>query len=88
MDFAPLVYTRAKQEKKMKYVLHYDVAALVLTVIILIHFYHKKSIRVSQTVVFVWLVWISLITDVLDIVTVVIDEYRLMPVIVNLVNVI
>lgn len=72
----------------MKYVLHYDVAALVLTVIILIHFYHKKSIRVSQTVVFVWLVWSSLITDVLDIVTVVIDEYRVMPIVVNSVNVI
>ncbi|MCM1193233.1 MAG: EAL domain-containing protein [Butyrivibrio sp.] len=72
----------------MKYVLHYDVAALVLTVIILIHFYHKKSIRMPQTVVFIWLLWISFVTDVLDIVTVVIDEYRLMPPVVNIVNVI
>lgn len=72
----------------MKYVLHYDVAALVLTVIILIHFFHKKSIRMPQTVVFIWLIWMSLITDAMDIITVVIDEYRVAPAIVNLVNVI
>ena len=72
----------------MKYVLHYDVAAMVLTVIILIHFYHKKSIKTPQTYVFIALIWMSLVTDAMDIATVVIDEYRVRPFIVNLVNVI
>lgn len=72
----------------MKYVLHYDVAALTLTVIILIQFCHKKSIRMPQTVVFTWLIWILLATDVLDIVTVVIDGYRMAPAIVNFANII
>ncbi len=72
----------------MKYVIHYDIAALILTVIILIHFYHKKSIRMPQTVVFIWLVWISLVTDIMDIFTVIIDEYRVAPLTVNLVNVV
>ncbi|MCM1057842.1 MAG: GGDEF domain-containing phosphodiesterase [Firmicutes bacterium] len=72
----------------MRYVLHYDVAALVLTVMILIHFYHKKSIRMPQTVVFIWLLWLSFVTDALDIVTVVADRYRLTALVVNTVNVI
>lgn len=72
----------------MKYVLHYDVAALIVTAIILIHFYHKKSIRMPQTIVFVWLVWFSVFTSAADIVTVIIDRYRLSPVLVNLANVI
>lgn len=71
----------------MRYVFHYDVAALVVTVVILIHFYHKKSIRMPQTIVFVCLAWFSLVTDVMDIVTVFIDRYRMPYVMVNLVNV-
>lgn len=60
----------------MRYVLHYDVAALILTVIILIHFYHKKSIRSSQTYVFVGLIWTLLLTDIMDVISVFADDLR------------
>lgn len=60
----------------MRYVIHYDVAALILTVIILIHFYHKKSIRSSQTYVFIGLIWTLLLTDIIDIISVLADDPR------------
>ena len=72
----------------MSYILHYDIAAMVLAVVILIHFYHKKSIRMPQSFAFVWLIWLSLLTDIVDILTVVLDEIRYVPWVVYLVNVI
>lgn len=72
----------------MEYVLHYDVAAFILTVIILIHFYHKKSIRLPQTYVFIGLIWTLLVTDAMDIITVVMNERRFSVFAVNAVNVI
>ncbi len=72
----------------MKYIIHYDIAAIILTAIILIHYYHKKTIKQPQSHVFTKLMWLSLFTDVLDIVTVAVDEYRLPSLAVNLVNVV
>lgn len=60
----------------MRYVIHYDIAALVLAINILVHFYHKKGIRLPQTYVFVCLIWLSFITDIVDMLTVVMDQYR------------
>lgn len=70
----------------MRYVIHYDIAALVLAINILIHFYHKKGIRVPQTYVFICLIWLSLITDILDMITVAMDYYRWPSVPVYIVN--
>ena len=78
----------AELGEKMSYILHYDIAAMVLAVVILIHFYHKKSIRMPQSFAFVWLIWLSLLTDIVDILTVVLDEIRFVPWVVYLVNVI
>ena len=69
----------AELGEKMSYILHYDIAAMVLAVVILIHFYHKKSIRMPQSFAFVWLIWLSLLTDIVDILTVVLDEIRFVP---------
>jgi EAL domain-containing protein (putative c-di-GMP-specific phosphodiesterase class I)/GGDEF domain-containing protein len=60
----------------------------VLAIVILIHFYHKKKIHVPQTNVFVWLVWISLVTDLMDAFTVLIDERRYSVALVDTVNVV
>jgi len=77
------------QEIGMKYNIHYDIAATVLAVIILIHYYsHRKRIKMPQTRVFKGLLWLSLATDIADICTVLIDTYRLPTAVVNLVNVI
>ncbi|MCM1064970.1 MAG: bifunctional diguanylate cyclase/phosphodiesterase [Eubacterium sp.] len=72
----------------MRYNIHYDIAAIVLTAVILIHYYHRKAIMQPQSHVFTRLMWLSLFTDVLDIVTVVIDEYKLSALTVNAVNVV
>lgn len=73
---------------RMQYNIHYDIAAMVLTAVILIHYYHRKAIKQPQSYVFTRLMWLSFFTDFLDIVTVVIDEYRLSPLLVNTVNVV
>lgn len=71
----------------MRYILHYDIASLALAVVLLIHFYHKKCIKLSPTYVFISLAWNNLITVILDIITVWMDYYRLHPIIVYIVNV-
>lgn len=72
----------------MRYVIHYDIAALILAITLLLHFYHKKSIRQSQTYVYMWLIWMCLVTDILDIITILIDAYRCAAIPVYLINVI
>ena len=72
----------------MQYNIHYDIAAIILTAVILIHYYNRKTIRQPQSYVFTRLMWLSLLTDVLDIITVVIDQYRLSSLAVNAVNVV
>lgn len=72
----------------MKYNIHYDVAAIILTAVILIHYYHRKTIKQPQSHVFTRLMWLSLFTDVLDIITVVMDEYRFSALTVYAVNVV
>ena len=61
---------------------------MVLTIIILIHYYHKKSIKESQSHVFNMLLWLSFVTDIIDILTVIADEKRMSAGIVNTINVI
>ncbi len=60
----------------MEYVLHYDYAAIVIALIVMLHFYHKKSIRTNQTYVFIGLIWLVVYTSVMDVVTVIADENR------------
>lgn len=72
----------------MGYIIHYDIAAALLVIAVIIHFYHKKSIMLPQTHVFVRLVWLSLATAVLDIVTAAVDTWRCSPALVHTVNVI
>lgn len=61
----------------MTYNIHYDVAAMVLAVTTLIHFLTKKRIRNVQTNLFCTLLWVSFITDFMDIVTAVLVDYSM-----------
>lgn len=72
----------------MGYIIHYDIAAALLVIAVIIHFYHKKSIRMPQTYVFIQLVWLSLATDILDIITVAVDARRCSPALVYTINVV
>lgn len=72
----------------MKYNIHYDIAAIILTAVILIHYYHRKTIKQPKSHVFTSLMWLSLFTVILDIVTIVIDERRMSVLTVNAVNVV
>ena len=60
----------------MDYILHFDYAAILLGLIIIIHFYHKKGIRTNQTYVFMVCLWTGLVTAVMDVITVWADRQR------------
>ncbi len=60
----------------MDYILHYDYASIALAFVIILHFYHKKTIRTSQTYVFIGLVWLMFYTNIADVVTVIADKWR------------
>ncbi|MDE5966915.1 MAG: EAL domain-containing protein [Lachnospiraceae bacterium] len=54
----------------MDYNIHYDVAAVILAMAVLLHFLSKKSIRTVQRSLFALLLWLSFVSSVLDIITV------------------
>lgn len=57
----------------MKYNISFDIAAIILSVGLLIFYYSKRSIMTKQRRVFEALLWISLISDALDIVTAIVN---------------
>jgi len=56
----------------MEYIIHYDIAALGVCLTLIVHFISKKSLRTVQSKIFLNLMWCSLFSNVLDIITVVI----------------
>lgn len=57
----------------MGYNVHYDVAAVIIAVTTLVHFLNKKSIKTPQTMIFTGLLWLSLLSAVVDIFTVAVE---------------
>lgn len=53
----------------MDYIIHYDVAAFVITLAITLHFCYKKSIDTYQTQLFSLLVGLELVSSAMDLVT-------------------
>ncbi|MGN0436435.1 MAG: EAL domain-containing protein [Wujia sp.] len=53
----------------MEYNIHYDFAAIALSLVTLLHYYGKKNIKTRQTKVFKWLLFMNLASAVLDIIT-------------------
>ena len=70
----------------MKYNISFDIAAIVLSVGLLIIYYSKRSIMTKQRRVFEALLWISLISDVLDIVTAIINFGEYSPLLIYSLN--
>lgn len=62
----------------MRYNIDFDVAAMVLAITTLVHFLTKKSIKNFQTKIFASMLWLSLVSDIMDIFTAVISN-RNMP---------
>lgn len=58
----------------MNYILHYDVAASLLAVVLIIHFLNRKKIMTPQTTVFSWLLWFNLFSCLFDLCTVLIER--------------
>lgn len=54
----------------MKYIIHYDVAALFVTIATALHFYVRKSIPTTQNKIFKWLMSFQLLATVFDLITV------------------
>lgn len=72
----------------MDYVLHYDYAALLITVIVLVHYLTKRSIKSVSTSVFRVILWMTLFSSAFDVFTILCLDAKKGPVIGNLTNVI
>ena len=59
----------------MEYVVHYNIAALVLLITVLVHYVYKKTISTNKTRIFYALVLCALLTTILDITTLVLYPY-------------
>ena len=59
----------------MEYNVHYDVAALILLITVLIHYVFKKTISTNKTRIFHSLLWCALLATILDVVTLVLYAY-------------
>ena len=59
----------------MEYNVHYDVAALILLITVLIHYVFKKTISTNKTRIFCGLLWCGLLTTVLDMLTIILFSY-------------
>lgn len=59
----------------MKYIVHYDVAALFITIATALHFYIRKNISTQQNRLFKWLISFELIGTVFDLITIYMIEH-------------
>ena len=59
----------------MKYIIHYDVAAIFVTVIILYSFSYRKTIATKLSYVFLALTTVGLLSDALDLITIYLIEH-------------
>lgn len=53
----------------MKYNLSYDIAALLITIAVMLHFYVKKNLSTVRTKLFSLLIFVAFWSDILDIIT-------------------
>lgn len=72
----------------MNYIIEYDAVAVALAVMLLVHYYSKRFISTSQTRVFLVLLWGTLGSSILDVVTVFQIAYRVSPIALHVTNVI
>ncbi|MBP3460096.1 MAG: EAL domain-containing protein [Lachnospiraceae bacterium] len=54
----------------MKYVIHYDVAGVIILATVMLHFFYKKTINTRQTRAFSFLIWTAFISNALDLITI------------------
>ena len=54
----------------MSYIIHYDIAALIVTLVVACHFAVKKSIPSRQTTMFAWMLGLAALANALDLVTI------------------
>jgi EAL domain-containing protein (putative c-di-GMP-specific phosphodiesterase class I)/GGDEF domain-containing protein len=54
----------------MGYIIHYDVAGVIVLVTVMVHFFYKNKINTRQTRIFSVLIQVALIANVLDLITI------------------
>ena len=63
-----------------EYIIHYDIASILLLITILVHYRYKRTIKTNKTTIFNILVWLSLVTTIIDVVTVImIQHFNMFP---------
>lgn len=71
-------YTAAFGQERgegMRYNIHYDVAALIVTIAVSLHFFYKKTINTRMTKTLSALIYLAFASNLLDLVTVYTIEY-------------
>ena len=53
----------------MNYILHYDIAALIISVTVFLHYFIRRNVKTKAATLFVVMMILQLITATLDIVT-------------------
>lgn len=59
-----------KRGNVMNYIIHYDVAALIVTLAAAVHFFYKKTVNTRMTRVLTALIYLALISNVCDLLSV------------------
>ena len=54
----------------MSYIIHYDIAALIVTLVVACHFAVKRSIPSMQTTMFAWMLVLAALANILDLITI------------------
>lgn len=54
----------------MGYIIHYDVAGVIVLVTVMVHFFYKNKINTRQTRLFTSLIFVALISNILDLITI------------------
>lgn len=54
----------------MRYIIHYDVAAIFISVIVCIHYYLRRTIKTRQSIIFAIMIFMSIFSNIFDFITI------------------
>lgn len=59
----------------MSYIIHYDIAALIIAIIVLLFFYFRKTIETRQNRIFATFIFLAIISNISDLISIFIITY-------------
>lgn len=58
----------------MKYIIHYDIAAIFVVLAAMVHFLYKKTISTRQTRIFTLLILAAIVSNIADLISIYLIE--------------